>query len=125
MMQRGISTPDMDTRWVSSLSWYFLNFFGLNGVYQLLLGNEGECQRRSRSIIPLIPLIVFSDIGMDLQQMIGMPNMTATAPAVPQDYNKLFKQEKENLEFDEGQYKWIGKDVEDRVLRRYGKLPSV
>lgn len=42
MMQRGISTPDMDTRWVSSLSWYFLNFFGLNGVYRLLLGNEGE-----------------------------------------------------------------------------------
>ncbi len=42
MMQRGISTPDMDTRWVSSLSWYFLNFFGLNGVYRLLLGNDGK-----------------------------------------------------------------------------------
>jgi len=54
MMQRGISTPDMDTRWVSSLSWYFLNFFGLNGVYQLLLGNEGKCQRRSCSVIHLL-----------------------------------------------------------------------
>ncbi|KAJ3567788.1 hypothetical protein NP233_g6130 [Leucocoprinus birnbaumii] len=105
MMQRGISTPDMDTRWVSSLSWYFLNFFGLNGVYRLLLGNE--------------------DTGVDMQQMTGMPNMAAATPAVPQDYNKLFKQEKENLEFDEGFYKWIGEDVEDRVLRKYGKLPSV
>ncbi|KAL9712605.1 hypothetical protein Ac2012v2_003842 [Leucoagaricus gongylophorus] len=103
MMQRGISTPDMDTRWVSSLSWYFLNFFGLNGVYRLLLGNE--------------------DTGIDLQQMIGMPNMAAP-PAVPQDYNKLFKQEKENLEFDEGLYKWVGEDVEDRILRKYGKLPK-
>jgi len=56
--------------------------------------------------------------------MTGMPNMAAP-PAVPQDYNKLFKQEKENLEFDEGLYKWVGEDVEDRVLRKYGKLPSV
>ncbi|KAF9452444.1 transmembrane protein [Macrolepiota fuliginosa MF-IS2] len=103
MMQRGISTPDMDTRWVSSLSWYFLNFFGLNGVYRLLLGNE--------------------DTGVDLQQMAsGMPNMSA-APAVPQDYNKLFKQEKENLDFDAGFYNWIGEDVESRVLRKYGKIP--
>lgn len=79
----------------------------------------------SASLAQCHSLIVFSDIGMDLQQMIGMPNMAAAAPAVPQDYNKLFKQEKENLEFDEGQYKWIGEDVENRVLRRYGKLPSV
>ena len=40
MLQRGIETPDMDVRWVSSLSWYFLNFFGLNGLYRLLLGSD-------------------------------------------------------------------------------------
>jgi hypothetical protein len=62
------------------------------------------------------------DTGVDLQQMTGMPNMAAAAPAIPQDFNKLFKQEKENLEFDEGFYKWIGEDVEVRVLRKYGKL---
>ena len=43
MLQRGIETPDMDVRWVSSLSWYFLNFFGLNGLYRLILGGE-NCQ---------------------------------------------------------------------------------
>lgn len=40
MLQRGIETPDMDVRWVSSLSWYFLNFFGLNGLYRLLLSDS-------------------------------------------------------------------------------------
>jgi ER membrane protein complex subunit 3 len=40
MLQRGIETPDMDVRWVSSLSWYFLNWFGLNGLYRVLLGTD-------------------------------------------------------------------------------------
>ena len=40
MLQRGIDTPDMDVRWVSSLSWYILNWFGLNGLFRLLLGND-------------------------------------------------------------------------------------
>jgi hypothetical protein len=40
MMQRGIDTQEMDARWVSSLSWYFLNLFGLNGLFRLLLGND-------------------------------------------------------------------------------------
>lgn len=50
MLQRGIETPDMDVRWVSSLSWYFLNFFGLNGLYHLILGGDnGEKHIRSQS----------------------------------------------------------------------------
>lgn len=45
------------------------------------------------------------------------------APAGPQDYNKLLKAEKDNLAFAEGLYSWVGKDVEERVLRKYGKQP--
>ncbi|KAI0291029.1 hypothetical protein B0F90DRAFT_1781198 [Multifurca ochricompacta] len=40
MLQRGIQTAEMDIRWVSSLSWYFLNFFGLNGLYRIILGGD-------------------------------------------------------------------------------------
>jgi ER membrane protein complex subunit 3 len=51
----------------------------------------------------------------------------ATAGSAPQagpaaDYPKLFKTESSNLEFAEGVHHWIGKDVEERVLRKYGKL---
>lgn len=49
---------------------------------------------------------------------------TAAQPGQPQDFNKLFKAERDNLEFSEGLYSWIGTDVERQVLRKYGKLPS-
>jgi len=105
MLQRGIETPDMDVRWVSSLSWYFLNFFGLNGLYRLILGGENSAD--------------------STRDMMASPFAAASAaPGQAQDFNKLFKAERGNLEFAEGLYKWVGEDVEQRVLRKYGKLPS-
>jgi len=104
MLQRGIETPDMDVRWVSSLSWYFLNFFGLNGLYRLILG-DGNSADSSRD--------------MTASPFAGG---TSNAGTPIQDYNKLFKAEKDNLEFSEGLHNWVGNDVENRVLRKYGKL---
>jgi hypothetical protein len=40
------------------------------------------------------------------------------------DYHKIFSAERDNLQFAEGLYHWLGEDVETRVLRKYGKLPS-
>jgi hypothetical protein len=54
--------------------------------------------------------------------MTASPFAGGAAAAGPQDYNKLFKAEKDNLEFSEGLHNWVGKDVENRVLRKYGKL---
>jgi len=45
-------------------------------------------------------------------------------PGQPQDYNKLFKAEQDNLEFSEGLYNWVGTDIEDRILRKYEKTPA-
>jgi len=105
MLQRGIETNDMDVRWVSSLSWYFLNFFGLNGLYHLILGGENS-----------------ADASRDMTAS-PFANAGGAAPAAPQDFNKLFKAEQDNLAFSESLYSWIGADVEERVLRKYGKLP--
>ncbi|KAF9058026.1 integral membrane protein DUF106-domain-containing protein [Panaeolus papilionaceus] len=104
MLQRGIETPDMDVRWVSSLSWYFLNFFGLNGLYRLILGDDNS-----------------ADSSRDMTAS-PFAAGAAVTPQGPQDFNKLFKAEKDNLEFADGLYKWVGSDIEERVLRRYGKL---
>jgi hypothetical protein len=105
MLQRGIETPDMDVRWVSSLSWYFLNFFGLNGLYRLLLGNDNSAD---------------SSTDMTASPFAAAAGANAANPV--QDYVKLFKAERDNLEFSEGMHNWVGKDVESRVLRKYGKL---
>lgn len=40
MLQSGVNTRDMDVTWVSSLSWYFLNLFGLGSVFALILGDN-------------------------------------------------------------------------------------
>lgn len=39
MLQSGVATADLDVRWVSSISWYFIAILGLNAVYNLLLGD--------------------------------------------------------------------------------------
>lgn len=45
-------------------------------------------------------------------------------PGQPMDYHKIFSAERDNLQFAEGLYNWLGGDVETRVLKKYGKLPS-
>ncbi|KAJ3810633.1 integral membrane protein DUF106-domain-containing protein [Lentinula aff. lateritia] len=122
MLQRGIETPDMDVRWVSSLSWYFLNFFGLNGLYRLILGND-NCM--SFPAVYLWFLILNSSLAAadTSQTMMASPFAAgANQPGQPQDYVKLFKAEKDNLAFAEGLYSWMGDDVETRLLRKHGKL---
>ncbi|EPQ27461.1 uncharacterized protein PFL1_04999 [Pseudozyma flocculosa PF-1] len=119
MLQRGIDTPDLDVTWVSSLSWYFLNLFGLNGIYRLILGQENA-----------------ADGTRDMALMAGNSPMGAMNPAAPgqaPDYAKLHLAERDNVQLvgidlvdpsaasrkASTEARWIGDGIEDRVLAMY------
>ena len=40
MLQNGVMTPDLNVRYVSAISWYFVNLFGLKPIYSLLMGSS-------------------------------------------------------------------------------------
>lgn len=40
MLQSGVGTRDMDPQWMSSISWYVLCIFGLQSVFNYLLGSD-------------------------------------------------------------------------------------
>ncbi|CAG8501402.1 1540_t:CDS:10 [Acaulospora colombiana] len=102
MLQRGVETSDMDVTWVSSLSWYFLNLFGLRSIFALLLGEDNAAD------------------GM--RDMTAMSQMGASAAGQPQNYHKLHLAEKENLELTP--HVWELEEVEYRLLVQYGKRES-
>ncbi|KAI9798861.1 MAG: ER membrane complex subunit 3 [Piccolia ochrophora] len=98
MLQSGVGTRDLDVRWVSSLSWYFLNLFGLQSVFTFILGNDNAASQMT-------------------QQMAQMNPAAATSMFGPgQDPNKLFESEVENLEVVE--HRWVLEGVEKRLLQQ-------
>jgi len=98
MLQSGVNTPDLDVRWVSSISWYFLNLFGLRGIYALILGDDNAAE--SNAMMP--------QMGMN-------PAAGAQAnPLAAQDPDKLFQAEAENLEL--VRHDWILGGIEDRLV---------
>ncbi|KAL4798301.1 integral membrane protein DUF106-domain-containing protein [Aspergillus venezuelensis] len=100
MLQSGVMTRDLDVRWVSSLSWYFLNLFGLQSVFGFILGSDNAANQMA-------------------QQMGGMNPAAAANPFQPgQDPHKMYLNEAENLEVFE--HFCILDGVEERVLRKYG-----
>ncbi|KAK8213266.1 hypothetical protein M8818_002564 [Zalaria obscura] len=94
MLQSGVGTRDLDVRWVSSLSWYFLTLFGLQPVYNFILGSNNAASQVAQQMA---------------QQQMGNPMM-----GPEQDPDKLFANEAENLEVIEHRY--ILEGIEDRLL---------
>jgi hypothetical protein len=76
MLQRGIELSSLNSSWVSSASWYFLNVFGLRGIYLLVLGENNQADHTR---------------GMQDQ-------MSGAAMSMPNDLKPAFRAEWEMLE---------------------------
>ena len=96
MLQAGVMTRDMDVRWVSSLSWYFLCLFGLQSVFIFILGDDNAANQ----------------MAQQMQQMNPQANANPFGPG--QDPDKMFLAEAENLEVTE-QFSVLD-GVEERLL---------
>lgn len=79
MLQSGVATPDLNVRYVSSISWYFVTLFGLRPVYSLIMGDSTAADQ----IIAL------------QQQQQPLPNLGG--PGAPK-VDKIFKAEAENIQ---------------------------
>jgi len=78
MLQAGVATKDMDARWMSSISWYFLCIFGLQPVFNFLLGGDNAANQMAAQM---------GQMGPQAPQMFG----------AGVDPDKQFKAEAENL----------------------------
>ena len=109
MLQRDIDTPDLDVSWVSSLSWYFLNLYGLDAIYRLVLGNN-------RAADSMRDMAAFGAGAAMMQQQPQMPGQQV-------DHAKLHAAERESLELigavSTKDARWIGDGIEARVLGAY------
>lgn len=97
MLQNGVNTNDLDVRWVSSISWYFVNLLGLRSVYNLILGDSSIADE------------------MLMSQAAPMPKFDM--PGGPTTESVL-KKEIDNIKIIHHVYDLDG--IEDRVLKLYG-----
>ncbi|KAK6596888.1 DUF850 domain protein [Botrytis cinerea] len=50
MLQAGVATRDMDPQWMSSISWYVLCIFGLQSVFNYLLGSDNAASQMAQQM---------------------------------------------------------------------------
>lgn len=97
MLQNGVNTPNLNARYVSAISWYFVNLFGLRPVYSLIMDDPAAAEEL-----------------INLQQQQGFAGLGA--PGGPKA-DKVFKAEAENIQILE--HKSAYTNIASRVLERY------
>eukprot|EP01135_Chromosphaera_perkinsii_P002038 Nk52_evm85s215 gene=Nk52_evmTU85s215 len=95
MLQRGVELPELEASWISSLSWYFLNMFGLRGLHTIVLGANQP------------------DETQMMQQQMGM----GASPAAPPDPSKLYQNERESLEI--VSHEFALDDIEEHLMKTF------
>lgn len=115
MLQSGVGTRDLDVRWVSSLSWYFLTLFGLQPVYNFILGsNNCKCSSALHAYNLEAANGCVCEAANQLTQQMAQMNPSGAMMTPDQDPDKLFLNEAENLEVLE--HHCILDGIEERLL---------
>lgn len=105
-LQQGVHIENLDVRYVSSISLYFLLLFGLSGLQSLILGADKD-SAEMREI---------NDISK-MQQMNMMPGQM---PGQAADYNKLFNSQRENVELIK--HSFLLENCEDTLIQKMKKI---
>lgn len=100
MLQNGVNTPNLDPRYVSAISWYFVNLFGLRPIYSLLMADP-EAAREL--------------VAQQQQQQQVVPNLGA--PGGPKA-EKIFNAEAESIQILDHENGLGG--ITQRILEKYG-----
>jgi len=100
MLQRGIFLNSLNVSYVSSLSWFFINLFGLRGLFGLVLGADSAA-------------VDNPDQMMAAQMSMGTAGMMGGGPQAP-DMKKIYQQEKNETEI--MQYVAIVPQAEQRIV---------
>jgi hypothetical protein len=116
MLQSGVATRDLDVRWVSSLSWYFLNLFGLQPVFGFILGADNCTFFFYFYNYKLLLMLTYLAANQMSQQM-SNPAAGANPFQPGSDPDKMFKSEAENLEVME--YFSVLDGIEERMLHNW------
>ncbi|XXQ33235.1 ER membrane protein complex subunit 3 [Plasmodiophora brassicae] len=101
MLQQGVFIPNLDSSYVSSLSWYFINLFGVRGLLSLFLDQYAAQD----------------EANMMYSQMATLQPGPAAMRSEP---HKLFEQEKVELEITRHK-SWLD-GVEQRVVEWHRAL---
>jgi len=111
MLQRGVEIVNLDVRYVSSTSLYFLVLFGLNGLITFLFSKDSEDDE---------DLAQMNDMQAMQQPMPmgGGGGMPGQAP----DFGKQLNTERENLEL--ASHKYLLANSEDKLLEKWKKEPT-
>lgn len=100
MLQNGVNTPNLNARYVSAISWYFVNLFGLRPVYSLLLNDQEAVQELMKQ---------------QEQQQQKIPNLSG--PGAPKA-ETVFNAEAESLQILDHESIYAG--ICERVIAKYG-----
>eukprot|EP00823_Brevimastigomonas_motovehiculus_P001759 TRINITY_DN1239_c0_g2_i1.p1 TRINITY_DN1239_c0_g2~~TRINITY_DN1239_c0_g2_i1.p1 ORF type:complete len:291 (-),score=65.70 TRINITY_DN1239_c0_g2_i1:217-1089(-) len=95
MLSRGVMLKALDASYVSSISWYILLYFGLRGVFSLVLGDEFNA---------------LADSQMQPQMM-----MMGGDPMQAPNFPELFNNERNEIEILESD--WQVPEAEQRLLQ--------